>query len=109
MAARGAPTRARTRGRTALATRSQHAKGHIDRVLKKAARARSTRSAEGYGGGTALIVEAMTDKNRTASEVRAAFGKRVAGETGSVSFMTDRVGRSSRPKPPTPTPCSRRR
>ena len=51
---------------------------------------------EGYGpGGTALIVEAMTDnKNRTASEVRAAFSKfgGSLGETGSVSFMFDRVG-----------------
>ena len=51
---------------------------------------------EGYGpGGTALIVDAMTDnRNRTASEVRAAFNKfgGSLGETGSVSFMFDRVG-----------------
>ena len=51
---------------------------------------------EGYGpGGVALIVEALTDnRNRTASEVRVAFGKHGGslGETGSVSFMFDRIG-----------------
>jgi YebC/PmpR family DNA-binding regulatory protein len=51
---------------------------------------------EGYGpGGIAVIVEAMTDnRNRTASEVRSAFTKAggALGETGSVSFMFDRVG-----------------
>lgn len=51
---------------------------------------------EGYGGGgVAVIVEALTDnKNRTASELRLAFGKFGGnlGETNSVSFMFDRVG-----------------
>ena len=51
---------------------------------------------EGYGpGGIALIVETLTDnKNRTAATVRAAFTKSGGnlGETGSVSFMFDRVG-----------------
>ncbi len=51
---------------------------------------------EGYGpGGIALIVEALTDnRNRTASEVRAAFSKSggALAETGSVSFLFDRVG-----------------
>ena len=51
---------------------------------------------EGYGpGGVAVIVEALTDnRNRTAPEVRSAFGKcgGSLGETGSVSFMFDRVG-----------------
>ncbi len=51
---------------------------------------------EGYGpGGVAVIVESLTDnRNRTASEVRAAFSKNGGnlGETGSVSFMFDRVG-----------------
>lgn len=51
---------------------------------------------EGYGpGGVAVIVEALTDnRNRTASNVRAAFTKSggALGETGSVSFMWDRVG-----------------
>lgn len=51
---------------------------------------------EGYGaGGVAIIVEALTDnRNRTASEVRAAFTKfgGQLGETGSVSFMFKRIG-----------------
>src|SRR5438128_7521479 len=54
---------------------------------------------EGYGpGGIAIIVEALTDnRNRTASEVRAAFTKAggALGETNSVSFMFDRVGEIS--------------
>ena len=51
---------------------------------------------EGYGiGGVALIVETMTDnRNRTASNVRSIFGRHGGnlGETGSVSFLFDRVG-----------------
>ncbi len=51
---------------------------------------------EGYGpGGVAVIVEAMTDnRNRTAGAVRSYFTKAGGslGETGSVSFMFDRVG-----------------
>jgi len=51
---------------------------------------------EGYApNGVAVIVEALTDnKNRTASEVRAAFTKFGGnlGETGSVGFMFDHVG-----------------
>ncbi|RUM96043.1 YebC/PmpR family DNA-binding transcriptional regulator [Pseudaminobacter arsenicus] len=51
---------------------------------------------EGYGpGGVALIVEVLTDnRNRSASNVRAAFTKAggALGETGSVAFMWDRVG-----------------
>ena len=51
---------------------------------------------EGYApGGIAIIVEALTDnRNRTASEVRAAFSKfgGALGETGSVNFMFNHVG-----------------
>ncbi len=51
---------------------------------------------EGYGpGGTAIIVEALTDnRHRTAAEVRAAFGKHggAMGETNSVAFNFQRVG-----------------
>lgn len=51
---------------------------------------------EGYGpGGTAVIVEVLTDnRNRSASNVRSTFSKNggTLGETGSVSFMFDRVG-----------------
>ena len=88
--------------RTALAAaRSANMpKDNIERVLKRAAGGEGEVydeiRYEGYGpGGTALIVESMTDnRNRTASEVRAAFNKYGGslGETGSVSFMFDRVG-----------------
>ena len=51
---------------------------------------------EGYGpGGVALVIEALTDnRNRTAGAVRSYFAKHggALGETGSVSFMFDRVG-----------------
>ena len=51
---------------------------------------------EGFGpGGIGVIVEALTDnKNRTAGDVRSIFTKNGGnlGETGSVSFMFDRVG-----------------
>jgi YebC/PmpR family DNA-binding regulatory protein len=51
---------------------------------------------EGFGpGGVAIIVEALTDnRNRTASELRAAFTKHGGNlaETGSVGFMFERVG-----------------
>jgi YebC/PmpR family DNA-binding regulatory protein len=51
---------------------------------------------EGYGpGGVALIIEVLTDnRNRSASNVRAAFTKAggALGETGSVSFMWNRIG-----------------
>lgn len=51
---------------------------------------------EGYGpGGTALIIQALTDnRNRTASDIRSTltkFGGNL-GETGSVGFMFDHVG-----------------
>jgi YebC/PmpR family DNA-binding regulatory protein len=56
---------------------------------------------EGYGpGGVAIIVEALTDnRNRTASDVRAAFTKSGGnlGETNSVSFMFDRLGQVTYP------------
>jgi YebC/PmpR family DNA-binding regulatory protein len=51
---------------------------------------------EGYGpGGVAVIVEALTDnRNRTASEVRAAFTKFGGnlGESNSVGFLFDHLG-----------------
>ena len=56
---------------------------------------------EGYGpGGVAVIVEALTDnRNRTASEVRAAFTKAGGGlgETNSVGFLFDHVGEIAYP------------
>ncbi|WP_427453818.1 YebC/PmpR family DNA-binding transcriptional regulator [Litorimonas sp. WD9-15] len=56
---------------------------------------------EGFGpGGIGFIVEASTDnRNRTAMEVRTAFSKNGGnmGETGSVSFMFDQVGKIEYP------------
>jgi YebC/PmpR family DNA-binding regulatory protein len=56
---------------------------------------------EGYGpGGVAVIIEALTDnRNRTASEVRAAFARAggTLGETNSVGFLFDRAGEISYP------------
>jgi YebC/PmpR family DNA-binding regulatory protein len=75
-------------------------KDNIQRAINKAAGGDTENydevRYEGYGpGGVALIVEALTDnRNRTASNVRAAFTKAggALGETNSVSFMWDRVG-----------------
>ncbi|MEH6725608.1 MAG: YebC/PmpR family DNA-binding transcriptional regulator [Hyphomicrobiales bacterium] len=75
-------------------------KDNIERAIKKAeggdAETYDEIRYEGYGpGGVAIIVEALTDnRNRTASNVRAAFTKfgGSLGETGSVGFMFDRVG-----------------
>ncbi|MEE2773971.1 MAG: YebC/PmpR family DNA-binding transcriptional regulator [Pseudomonadota bacterium] len=72
----------------------------IDRAIKKSDLSASENydeiRYEGYGiGGVAIIVETLTDnKNRTASTVRSIFSKFGGnlGETGSVSFMFDRVG-----------------
>lgn len=49
---------------------------------------------EGYGpGGVALIVEALTDnRNRTASELRAAFGKHGGAFGETVNFQFERIG-----------------
>jgi YebC/PmpR family DNA-binding regulatory protein len=75
-------------------------KDNIQRAINKAAGGDTENYEEvryeGYGpGGVAIIVEALTDnRNRTASNVRAAFTKAggALGETNSVSFMWDRVG-----------------
>lgn len=75
-------------------------KDNIERAIKKGQGADGEDYLEvryeGYGpGGVAVIVEALTDnRNRTASEVRAAFSKHGGslGETNSVSFQFDRVG-----------------
>lgn len=73
----------------------------IDRSIKKAAGDGNAVNYEfvtyeGYGpGGTAIIVEGLTDnKNRTASNVRNAFtkGNGSVGTQGCVSFMFDKKG-----------------
>ncbi|GGF44738.1 putative transcriptional regulatory protein [Azorhizobium oxalatiphilum] len=84
-----------------LAARAENMpKDNIERAVKKASGADGENydeiRYEGYGpGGVAVIVEALTDnRNRTASEVRSYFTKSGGnlGETGSVSFMFDRLG-----------------
>jgi YebC/PmpR family DNA-binding regulatory protein len=76
-------------------------KDNIERAISKAGGSEDDTSYEeiryeGYGpGGAAIIVEALTDnRNRTAAEVRTAFGKHGGslGESNSVSFLFDRVG-----------------
>ena len=76
-------------------------KDTIDRAVRKAAGASASDDYvevryEGYGpGGVAVIVEALTDnRNRTASDVRAAFSKHggTLGEPNSVSFLFTRLG-----------------
>ncbi|HTZ36439.1 MAG TPA: YebC/PmpR family DNA-binding transcriptional regulator, partial [Stellaceae bacterium] len=85
----------------AAALKQNMTRDAIDRAIKKATGAGAQENYEavryeGYGpAGVAVIVEALTDnRNRTASDVRSAFTKHGGslGETGSVSFMFDRVG-----------------
>ena len=81
-------------------------KDRIDRAIKVASEAgqgddyESIRY-EGYGpGGTAIVIEALTDnRNRTAGDIRTAFSKNGGnlGETNSVSFMFDRIGEITYP------------
>ena len=88
--------------RTALAAckSANMPKDNIEKILKKANSGEEDNLEEiryeGYGpGGTAIIVEAVTDnRNRTASEVRASFAKHGGnlGETGSVSYLFKNVG-----------------
>src|SRR5690606_11923718 len=75
-------------------------KDNIERAIQKASGGDAENydelRYEGYGpGGVGIIVEALTDnRNRTASDVRTIFSKAGGnmGESGSVSFMFDRVG-----------------
>ncbi|OSQ27610.1 YebC/PmpR family DNA-binding transcriptional regulator [Thalassospira sp. MCCC 1A03138] len=91
----------RLRAAIAAARVQNMPKDNIDRAIKKATGAGEGDNYEevryeGYGtAGVAVIVEALTDnRNRTASEVRAAFAKSGGnlGETGSVGFMFNRLG-----------------
>ncbi|HEU5046625.1 MAG TPA: YebC/PmpR family DNA-binding transcriptional regulator [Rickettsiales bacterium] len=100
----GAPDPAhnpRLRAAVLKAKQENISKDRIDDALKRASGQGDTDNYEevryeGYGpGGVAVIVEALTDnRNRTAPEIRAAFSKAGGnlGESGSVSFMFDRVG-----------------
>lgn len=93
--------------RTAVtAARAQNMpKDNIERAVKKSQEAGGANYEEvryeGFGaGGVGVIVEALTDnRNRTAAEVRTAFGKHggVMGESNSVAFNFQRVGLISYP------------
>jgi YebC/PmpR family DNA-binding regulatory protein len=80
-------------------------KDNIDRAIKKgvAGEADNTEEIryEGFGpGGVGLIIEVLTDnRNRAAANVRTIFGKNGGnlGESGSVSFMFDRLGQITYP------------
>jgi YebC/PmpR family DNA-binding regulatory protein len=93
-------TNARLRGAVQTARAQNMPKDNIERAIKKSQEAGGANYEdiryEGFGaGGVGVIVEALTDnRNRTASEVRSIFTKFGGnlGETGSVSFMFDKVG-----------------
>src|SRR5580692_6374161 len=96
----------RLRAAVLAARQANMPKDTVDRAIKRgsgggADEAYEEVRYEGYGpGGVAVIVESLTDnRNRTASEVRAAFTKAGGnlGETNSVSFMFDRVGQITYP------------
>ena len=89
----------RLRAAMAAARAAQMPRDNIDRAIKKAA-GNDTENFEelryeGFGpGGTAIIVEALTDnRNRTASDVRSIFSKHGGnmGASGSVSHGFDRM------------------
>jgi len=90
----------RLRAAMVAARQENMPKDNIERAIKKAIGGESENydeiRYEGYGpGGVAIIVEALTDnRNRTASDVRAALTKAGGnlGETNSVSFLFDRRG-----------------
>src|SRR6185437_5991328 len=105
----GAPDPAanpRLRAAVLAARQANMPKDTVERAIKRGSGAEAGEAYEevryeGYGpGGVAVIVEALTDnRNRTASDVRAAFTKSSGqlGETNSVSFMFDRVGEITYP------------
>jgi YebC/PmpR family DNA-binding regulatory protein len=91
----------RLRAAVMAARQANMPKDTVDRAIKRGAgggdgEAYEEVRYEGYGpGGVAIIVEALTDnRNRTASDVRAALTKAGGnlGETNSVSFLFDRRG-----------------
>lgn len=99
----GAPDPAmnpRLRAAVIAARQENMPKDNIERAIKKATGGEAENydemRYEGYGpGGIAIIVQALTDnRNRAASDIRSYFTKSGGnmGETGSVSFMFDRLG-----------------
>jgi len=99
-------TNPRLRAAVLAARQANMPKDTVERAIKRGAGGGADEAYEevryeGYGpGGTAVIVEALTDnRNRTASEVRAAFTKTggALAETNSVSFMFDRIAEVAYP------------
>lgn len=91
----------RLRAAVSAAREANMPKDTVERAIKKATGAGGGEDYaevryEGYGpAGVAVIIEALTDnRNRTASDVRAAFSKHggALGETNSVAFLFDRLG-----------------
>jgi YebC/PmpR family DNA-binding regulatory protein len=96
----------RLRAAVLAARQANMPKDTVERAIKRGAGGEGAEAYEevryeGYGpGGVAVIVEALTDnRNRTASDVRAAFTKAggTLGETNSVSFQFDHVGEITYP------------
>src|SRR5690242_6549322 len=104
VAAKGNPDPAanpRLRAAITAAREQNMPKDTMERAIKRGAGGEDNTNYEevryeGYGpGGVAIIIEALTDnRNRTAGEVRTAFGKHggALGETNSVSFMFEKLG-----------------
>jgi YebC/PmpR family DNA-binding regulatory protein len=91
----------RLRAAVTAAREANMPKDTVDRAIKKATGAGAGDDYaevryEGYGpSGVAVMIEALTDnRNRTASDIRAAFAKHggALGETNSVSFLFNRLG-----------------
>src|ERR1700679_163641 len=96
----------RLRAAIVASKQANMSKDTVDRAIKRGAGGEEGANYEevryeGYGpGGVAIIVEALTDnRNRTASDVRAAFAKAGGnlGESNSVSFLFDRLGQVTYP------------
>ncbi len=91
----------RLRAAVAAAREANMPKDTVERAIRKAAGAGAGEDFsevryEGYGpAGVAIIAEALTDnRNRTASDIRAAFARNggALGETNSVAFLFQRQG-----------------
>ena len=99
-------TNPRLRAAVLAARAANMPKDTVERAIKRGAGGGDGESYdevryEGYGpGGVAVVVEGLTDnRNRTASDVRAAFTKAGGnlGETNSVSFLFDHLGQVNYP------------
>jgi YebC/PmpR family DNA-binding regulatory protein len=96
----------RLRAAVIAARQANMSKDTVERAIKRGAGGEDAERYEevryeGYGpDGVAMIIEALTDnRNRTASDVRAALTKAGGnlGESNSVSFLFDRIGQVTYP------------